>query len=263
MLDDFTPILHRLPGRDTRIYAVGDVHIGAKEADVDGFSKFIEKVSREDGSYIVIVGDVLDFGTKSSMTNVYEQTMPPHLQIDKAVELLRPVADKILGCVGGNHERRGVRETDQDPLYAVCSMLRRDGGKGTTLQDIYRPNMAFLRIKLKNDESASKEAYSLLLVHGKTENKKRHFANAIEGVDAIVSGHTHNGLVEKPARLVFTHNNNVIVRPLVSLTATSWLGYSAYAAQGLYLPKATSDPQCLILEFKNSNNVRGNIRVSW
>ena len=29
------------------------------------------------------------------------------------------------------------------------------------------------------------------------------------------------------------------------------------------LPKATCDPQCLVLEFKNSNDVRGSIRVAW
>lgn len=255
MLDDFTPILHTLPGRDTRVYAVGDVHIGAREADLDGFAKFIDKVRREKGSYVVIVGDVLNFGTRDSVTNVYEETMPPSAQVDKAAELLAPVADKILGCVGGNHEKRGVKSVDLDPLYQVMTLIRKP--------ELYRPNMAFVRVRLKNDATSAKEAYSLLLVHGRTENKKRHFANAVEGVDAIVSGHTHNGLVEKPARIVFTHNNNVVVRPLVSLTATSWLNYGGYAAAGLLLPKATCDPQCLVLEFKNSNDRRGNIRVAW
>lgn len=31
MLDDFTPIIHQLDGRTIKVWAVADVHIGAKE----------------------------------------------------------------------------------------------------------------------------------------------------------------------------------------------------------------------------------------
>ena len=254
MLDDFTPIIHTLPGRDARIYAVSDVHIGAREADIDGFSKFLRRVESEPDSYIVICGDVLNNGIRDSITNVYEETMPPSAQVDLAAELLAPLAHKVLGCVGGNHERRSAKAVDLDPMFQVMTLI----GK----PDLYRPNMAFIRVTLKND-NASKDQYALLLVHGKTENKKRHFARSVEGVDAIISGHTHNGLIEKPTRICFTKQNNVVMKSIVSLTATSWLKYGGYAAAGLLLPNTTGNPQSLLLEFKNSNDVRGNIRVAW
>lgn len=192
-------------------------------------------------------------GVKDSLTNVYEEVIPPSVQIDQAVELLEPVNDRILGAVGGNHEARSRKAVDLDPMYAIMLML----GKG----ELYRTNFAMMRIILAN--GATKDHYALMLIHGKTENKKRQFAYAVEGVDAIISGHTHNGIVEKPARLVFTSRNNVQVKPLVSLTATSWLTYGGYAAAALYKPVATSDPQCLELEFVNSNDREGRMRVVW
>lgn len=255
MLDDFTPIIHTLPGRTIKVWAIADVHIGAKEANLSGFSSFLRRIEQDADSYIVLVGDLLNNGLKDSLTNVYEETMPPHAQVEKAVELLTPVAGKILGCVGGNHELRTKRGVDVDIMAQVMTLL----GK----PELYRPNMAFIRVRLKNGKKSTSDSYSLLLVHGKTENKKRRLAYAVEGVDAIISGHTHNGIVEKPARLVFNERNRVTIKPLVSLTACSWLSYGGYTARGLMLPSATSSPQCLVLEYVNSNDIRGNIHVSW
>ena len=253
MLDDFTPIMHDLPGRTIKVYPVADVHIGAREADVDGFSQFLKRISQDDDSYLAICGDILNNGLKDSMTNVYEETMPPSEQVKLAAELLKPVADKILGCVSGNHELRSKRMADYDPLASVMTLIDKP--------ELYRPNMAFVRVRMR--EKGSQETYTLLLVHGKTANKKKQFQYAVEGVDAVISGHTHDGIVEKPARLVFTQKGIIRVKHIVSVTATSWLNYGGYAASGLMLPKATGDPQCLVLEFTRGNRKDGHIRVAW
>lgn len=253
MISDFTPIVHKLDGRTIRIWAVADVHIGARESNTRGFSAFVSRIAKSADDYIVLCGDMVNNGLKDSLTNVYEETLPPHAQVERAVDLLAPVRDKVLGAVGGNHEARSRKAVDLDPMYAIMLML----GRG----ELYRQNFAMVRVNLERGKT--KDHYGLMLVHGKTANKRRQFAYAVEGVDAIISGHTHDGMVEKPARLVFTKSNNVVVRPLVSLTATSWLDYGGYAAAALYQPKSTSDPQCLELEFTGSNDRPGSIHVRW
>ena len=253
MIDDLTPIVHELPGRTIRVWAVADVHIGAREADLDGFSAFLARVKASPDDYLVLCGDLLNNGTKDSLTNVYEEVMPPHAQVDKCVELLEPVKDRILGCVGGNHELRSVRAVDLDPCYQVLTLLR--------IPELYRQNMCFVRVNLVRGKT--KDHYALLLVHGKTLNKQKQLSYAIEGVDAIVGAHLHQGQVQKNARLVLSQSNVVTIRPIVNLTATSWLQYGSYAARSLLLPSATSDPQALQLEFTGSNKTRGSIRVVW
>lgn len=253
MHSDFDPIMHKLRGRTIRVWAVADVHIGAPECDLSSFKAFLRDVEKDPDSYVTLVGDVCNNGIAGSHSSVYEERLMPHEQIEKAVELLTPIRDRILGSVGGNHEARSRKAVDLDPMYTIMCMLG--------IQHLYRTNFAMMRIILANGNT--KDRYALMLIHGKTENKKRQFAYAVEGVDAIISGHTHNGIVEKPARLVFTVKNNVVVKPLVSLTATSWLTYGGYAAAALYRPAATSQPQCLELEYTATNDREGSIRVVW
>lgn len=253
MLSDFAPIMHTLDGRTIKVWAVADVHIGAPECNLQSFAAFLRDVEKDPDSYVTLVGDVCNNGIAGSHSSVYEERLMPHEQIEKAVELLTPIKDRILGSVGGNHEARSRKAVDLDPMYTIMCMLG--------LNHLYRTNFAIMRIILAN--GTTKDRYALMLVHGKTENKKRQFSYAVEGVDAIISGHTHQGLIERPARLVFTSRNNIVIKPLISLTATSWLSYGGYAAAGLFKPAATSCPQCLELEYTNSNDTVGQIRVVW
>ena len=255
MLDDFTPIIHTLPGRTIRCYAVGDVHIGAKECDLEGFQSFLRKVQSEEDSYLFLLGDLLNNGLRSPNcpTDIYSETMPPHAQVKLAAELLTPLAGKILGCVGGNHERRTRKETDIDIMAQVMTLI----GK----PDLYRPNMAFIRVNLTNGKA--KDHYGIMLTHGKTLNKRKNFQAIVEGIDAAIFAHTHTPDVLMPSRIRFGQNNNITVREIVSITACSWLKPGGYSLSGLYAPQAISRPQSLILEFVNSNDIRGKVRVEW
>lgn len=255
MIDDFTPIIHRLEGRTIRVWPIADVHIGARECDLDGFQSFLANVRRDNDSYIVLVGDLVDNGIRStsSPTDVFAATLQPEQQIAKAVELLEPVAGKILGAVGGNHERRSKKDVDLDPMYAVMCMLR--------IQELYRPNMAFLRIELSNGNTH--DSYAIMMTHGKTANKKKQFTSIVEGVDACIYAHTHTPDIVIPSRIRFNHRNTISFHEVVSLTACSWLHTGGYGLSGLYLPQAVSRPQCLELEFTGSNNRKGQLRVRW
>lgn len=253
MLDDFTPIIRRLDGRTIKVWAVADVHIGAKECDLDGFKRFLKAVEADDDSYIVIVGDLISNGLKSSVTNVYEEAMPPSAQIDLAVQLLEPVKHKILGMVSGNHERRSKKDCDIDPLFTIAAILR--------INDRFRQNMAFLRIIL--ERGSTKENYAIMLTHGKTANKKKQFTAICEGIDAAIFAHTHTPDVLMPSRIRFTTSNRIVMHNVVVLTACSWLKSGGYSLSGLYVPQAVSTPQALQLEFNGTNSKKGRVSVIW
>ena len=256
MISDFTPIVHTLEGRTIRVWAVADVHIGAKEANVygkDGFASFLQKVQADPDSYICICGDLLNNCTRSSVSDIWEETISPSQAIELAAELLEPVKDRILGCVGGNHENRSKRETDLNPLYDVFVLL----GK----RELFRENMCFIRVNMERGNT--RNHFGLLLIHGKSTAKRAKFDLAVEGVDAIVGGHLHAPETHKGSKLVLTKSNRVVVKPFISLTASSWLEYGGYASRSLLLPQATSDPQCLVLEWSGTNARNGSLKVAW
>ena len=258
-MDELVPILHRLDGRTIRVWPVADVHIGSAQADVDGFRGFLSKIAQDPDSYIILCGDLMDNSTRDSIANVYDATIPPAAQIDMCCELLYPTRDRILGAVGGNHEARTIKQVGIDPTAQLMTMLG--------IPELYRRGIAFMRVVLERNRDDSwngvRDSYALMFAHGRSDARRRRFQYAVEGVDAIITAHTHDPSVQRPARLVFTGKNNVVVRPLVSIVATSWLRYGGYAADALMLPNATSCPQCLTLEYTGSNNRRGSIRVAW
>ena len=262
MLDDFTPIIHTLPGRTTRVYALGDVHIGASEFNMAKFREWVGRIADDDDAYAVLCGDLINNGIRSSScpTDIYDQAIPqPQAQIEKAVELLQPIADKILASVGGNHELRSTKSVGLEPGLTIAYMLRRsDGGN---VAHLYRTNMAFVRVILANGNT--KNRFAIMVTHGKSKRKNEQFTRNIEGIDAAIYGHTHTPEVTRPSSIRFGTNNKITVHNTVALTACSWLDAGGYGLRELYPQQATSLPQCLELEFSNTNTRNGDIRVVW
>ena len=253
MLDDFTPIIHHLEGRTIRAYCVGDVHLGACECDLPAFKSFLKKIEGEPDSYTVIAGDLLNNCTRSSVSNIWDETMSPAMAADYAAELLTPVSDRILCAVRGNHENRSVKETSLNPLYIVMASI----GRG----DVFRPNMGFVRVIL--GKGSTKDHYAIMVTHGKSFNKKKAFIPVIEGVDACVFAHTHQGDIMRPAHIRFGQNNRISVKDVVSVTCSPFLKAGGYSLANLYPPHATSLPQCLELEYAGTNTRKGHIKVVW
>ena len=115
---------------------------------------------KEENSYIILGGDLINNGIKSSVSNVYDETMRPREQKKLLVEMLSPLKDRILCAVSGNHERRSSREVDDDIIYDVMCKL--------DIEDVYRENLAFLKIQFGTARSDGKvnPTYVICITHG-------------------------------------------------------------------------------------------------
>ena len=100
---------------------------------------------------------------------------------------------------------------------------------------------------------------------GATVNRNERFGYTIEGIDALIVGHTHKGTISKPKKIVVDSNNNVIrTKQLVVVSCTAWQHYGGYAARKMLLPSAESDaeqPQTLLLGCNKHGDKR--ITVVW
>ena len=243
MLPDFEMIQHSfLGGHDITIIPISDVHLGSPECMEKEFIQFVEKIAKEDNTYITIGGDLLDNCTRSSIGNPFSAVLSPSAQKREMAKILEPIKDKILCFVPGNHERRSGKDADDDPIYDIAAILG--------LEHLYREDVAFMKIMLgktrsKNDQSRYRPTYMVVVTHGSgggiltggAVNRNERFGYVIDGMDVLITGHVHKPYTTQPGKLfIDPQNNKVTIKPFKVVSATSWLSYGGYAAQKMLLP---------------------------
>lgn len=255
MLPDFELIQHKfLGGHDITIIPVFDVHLGSPGCMEQDFMKFIETVVKAPNTYLVLGGDLIDNGTRSSVTNPFRATMPPSQQKKEMANILAPAKDRILCLLPGNHERRSGKDADDDPVYDIACKL--------DIEDRYRENIAYLKIQLgkecehrRQQDGRKRPAYCLTVLHGTgggvltggSVNRAERFAYVIDGLDAMIVGHSHKPFIDPAAKVkIDPFNNKVSIKPFAVVSATSWLKFSGYAARGMMNPTAFVE-QSLVL----------------
>lgn len=264
MENDFKLIVHQFD-KDITIYPISDVHIGSLEHNQNEWDKFMTKIASEPNSYVILAGDLMNNATRSSVSNVFDEVLRPREQKERLVKYLTPIKNKILCAVSGNHERRSMKDADNDPMYDVMCKL--------DLEHLYRQNIAFMKIQLgttKQAKGRQATTYTFAVTHGAgggiftgaSVNRNERFGYTIDNLDCLIVGHTHKGTVSKPAKIVIDPRNDVVtIKPFTVVTSQSWLSYGGYAVQKMLLPasNACSDGgQKIILPKKNKS-----ISVVW
>lgn len=253
MLSDFDMIIHNYQmNKDMLIIPVSDVHLGSKEHLHAEWKRFCTDVLRQDNIFITLGGDLINNATRSSVSNIFEETMRPAEQKKAMAEMLKPLAEagRILCAVRGNHEKRSGKDADDDPMYDIMAKL--------DLEDIYRENVAFLKICMgERDASGTKNpTYCLALTHGAgggiytgaAVNRNERFGTIIDGIDGLIVGHTHKGAITKPMKIaVDKFNNKVSYKQYVVISSVPWLQYGGYALAKMMLPATSGEPQIMKL----------------
>lgn len=263
MRSDFEPIMHRMGNGSIEVLPISDVHYGAVEHNEAAWNKLLKYIQDNPQVYLIIGGDMMNNATRSSVSNIFEETVRPREQKRYMVNALEPIRDKILCIVSGNHERRSIKDADDEPLYDIACCL--------DLEDYYRPNIAFMAVQLgETPKGLIRETYKFAVTHGagggiytgSTVNRNERFGNVIEGIDVLLVGHTHKGTVSRPSKLVFdVVRNTVYQKEYVVMSMVSWMSYGGYAAQKMLLPSTHSQPQRIIL--KDSPGHDKKVEVIW
>ncbi len=240
-------IVHKLPDfPKIELYSVNDYHDGDEKTDEDMFKGFVKFISAEPFRYWGYTGDNLNNAIKSSVSNVYNEKRSPHEQKEHFIELMRPVANKCLWFVPGNHEARSSKETDSQLVWDIACRLVGDD----EARRLYRENEAFVKISFgrysQHGKNAEPVTYVGWVVHGdgggmyvgNMVNKMQQRTMAIEGVDFSICGHVHKGKVGHsfPVRQIDPRNDIIRIRSVSNAICTAWADYGGYAARKLMLP---------------------------
>ena len=254
MRSDFDLIVHEICDKEIKIYPIADVHFGALEHAAEAWEKFCSKVANEPNSYIILAGDLINNNTRSSVGSPWDDCVRPREQKRRMVEYLTPLRDRILCSVSGNHERRSLKDADDDPTFDIMCKL--------DLEDIYRQNAAFMKIRLgarspkgRGDGIGYDTSFKFAVTHGAgggmtgaSVNRNEKFSMGIDGLDCLVTGHTHKGAITRPSKIVIDDVNDIVtIKDYVVLTCVSWQAFGAYPLQQMMLPTTIARPQSIRL----------------
>ena len=262
MLKDFEMITHEF-NEPIIIFPISDVHYGALEHMEKEWREFCKMIEQTPNARIILGGDLINNNVRTcGFVNPYDELVRPREQKKKMVEFLSPIKDRILCAVSGNHEARSMRDDDIDVTYDIMAKL--------DIEDLYRPNTAFMKVSLgRRKDNSPIQSYTFAVTHGAgggiytgaTVNRNERFGNVIEGLDCLIVGHTHKGTVTKPSKIVIDRKNNKVSMGYYTvISMTSWLNYGGYAMQKMLLPAHVADPQKLKLHMYHNYK---KIEVIW
>lgn len=93
------------------LYPLSCFHIGARQSDRMFIEQHIERIRKDKYARWVYMGDGGECVTRLSKGNIFRQVYPPQTQMEILVKLLKPIRDKGLLCIRGNHGGRIFKET--------------------------------------------------------------------------------------------------------------------------------------------------------
>ena len=249
------PILINLPHdmESAEIFIVSDPHNGSAQFSEKKWKAF-EDVISQPNTYVIFVGDQMEYATRSSKSDVYTQTLSPSAQKRWWIEHLRPLVKegKVLCVVDGNHEyNRGSKEADDFPLYDIALALG--------IEDRYRSEAAFVDIGVGSIKGGSRQVHYVFRVQHQAKNNVNHgTADGFEGIDVFVSGHTHKPMDKPLGKLVYdTKNKSVSHKDVENIICGHFLRFGGYGERAGYRPTSQKLYSLILSGKKKAIETRG------
>lgn len=229
-----------ISGNVMRIFVLADLHIGDGLMDKDRLEQFIDDVMADDSNYIIVNGDLINNETRQSVSDIFGAVMTPDKQIDYLVDLLRPMRDKILVMVEGNHELRSYKDNG----ILVIKRVARELG----IENCYSNGAYLLFIDIDG------VTYSIYGKHGagggKTVGAKANrLIDMLDNVNAdiFIHSHTHMPLA---SRVLGNYIHPDINEPYevdhLFLNSSAFLKFGGYGEEQGFRPASTLYPHIIL-----------------
>ena len=231
------------------LLVLADYHYADPHSDHDAIKRDIAYVAEHENAYCVLAGDLMNCAIKSSVSDTYGDTLSPMDELSVCQDLLAPIAHKIVGIVGGNHEARHYKTNGVD----MTRILARQIG----VEDKYSPDTALVFLRFGKDNAKNHNrpiCYTIYLTHGSGGGRKEggkiqrlvDYSNIVDA-DAYICGHTH-----LPASLKTCYarpsmaNSSITYCTKLFVNAAASLDYGGYGDTGGYRPSCKDTPRILL-----------------
>ena len=226
MFNLYKPILFNAPesAEEITILLSSDIHRGSAEFDERKWGAF-ERLLDEKNTYVLFVGDQMENSTRTGKSDVYTG-LRPYEEKQWWKNHLKQYSHKIIAMVDGNHEARSAKDDDAFPLYDIALAL--------DIEDRYRSEAAFVDIGVGQRRPSQNRQWHYFgyIVHKAQNLMNFGTADAIDGIDFFVSGHTHKAMDKPLPKLSYDSvKKSVSIKEVENIVSGSFLKYGGYAAR--------------------------------
>ena len=194
-----------------------DVQFGHVECRVHRVKEYIQWILSEPNRYVLFGGDMIDAGHIFSPGQPWEQICEPQGQVYQFCELFAPLRPRILGYVGGNHERRTIK-TFGDAGLLIASLLQIPYSSGKQFIDIHYGKHAPFKISLWHGGGAARTA-------GAKMQMLHRFMHEADSQVYLV-GHLHDAMVKFDWRIVRKEGcNDIHMQKTCGVMSSSFLSH--------------------------------------
>jgi len=210
---------YKTGNKPLEIVAMGDLHVGSSECDLELIKKTIKKIKKRNAKCILL-GDLADVGLRESPgTSVYENNMNPAQQLETLVNIFQPIKHNILGSIIGNHDWRIEKTAGICFMKIFCDRLGINYG----------------RFQMMNIIRVGKQKYSIFSIHGSanamtTEGRINSFKKQLDTIesDIFTFGHTHDITHKRFCKRVIS-GKKILEKEQHMILCGNFMNYGGYA----------------------------------
>lgn len=220
---------------------IADAHIGSPYFNEQKLMEDIKWLGEEDNRFALINGDIMDCATIHSVSNSYESNYTPHGELKYARKLFKPVKDKILTAVMGNHERRIYRNDSVDLMEELAF----------SLDTFYVQEGLVLKLRFgKRSSNGKRQVYTIYHTHGFTGSRtiggkmnRLEKLRKIVVADVYIVSHSHQrGNFPKEIFMPDLRNNKITKKYQQFINTGAYLDYGGYGQTKAYDPTPLGSP---------------------
>lgn len=232
------------------VHTLADLHMGDRLCDTRLIQQHLQEIESNSAAYVIVNGDIINNATKSSVSDSYSEMLPPMEQLDRAIQLLAPIRDKILCMNDGNHENRTYRMDGIQLMRIVAQQLG--------IEDRYSPEGSLIFIRFgagekkehRNPKRRRKLCYTIYATHGsgggrKVGGKANRLSDlsGIVDADIYVHSHTHLPMIFKEGYFrVNPISSKVSKVDKLFVNTAATLDYGGYGESAGYTPTSKDTP---------------------
>lgn len=208
---------------------ITDVQFGHKMCNVEKFEEYCDWILKEKNRFVFFGGDMVDSATLISVGSPYENTEEPQGQVYRFCGIAKRIRHRILGYVGGNHERRAIK-TFGDLGKLIATLLRIPYSSGKQFIDINYGEHKPFRVTLHHGRGAARTKGARLMMLKSLMDQ----GNS----DLYLVGHLHDFLMTVDVRQS-QESGEIILKEYAGAMSSSFLQHFGTYAEVAMMPSGT------------------------